>query len=269
MAGRTRTPAGPVAAALVLLVALGLSSPGSARAATLPADPAVVVAVADVLRPPRTAADPAPGVPVVDTTGAADRPVLSASLVKLLLADELLHRASTGERALTGLDSSRIEAMLTRSDAGAASALWWLHDGSQRVRDVAARYGLTGTRPPDDPTQWGETVTTAADLARYLAALPVRATARDGATLLDLLRAAAPRAADGFDQRFGLLAVPGTGQAAVKQGWMCCLAGTRQLHSIGVVGGRAVVLLGEFPAGTRWTAAVGRLDAAARAVLAG
>ena len=36
------------------------------------------------------------------------------------------------------------------------------------VSDVAARYGLTGTAPPTSRGEWGETTTTARDLARFL-----------------------------------------------------------------------------------------------------
>jgi hypothetical protein len=58
-------------------------------------------------------------------------------------------------------------------------------------------------------------------------------------------------------------ALPG---AAVKQGWMCCLSGQRHLHSVGIAGGRVVVLLSEVPRSVGWDAAKAALDAAAAAV---
>ena len=77
-------------------------------------------------------------------------------------------------------------------------------------------------------------------------------------------RAATPIASDGFDQEFGVFGtLPG---AAVKQGWMCCLAGQRHLHSMGVVGGRVVVLLSEVPSSVGYDRAKAALDAAAAAV---
>jgi hypothetical protein len=55
---------------------------------------------------------------------------------------------------------------------------------------------------------------------------------------------------------------------AVKQGWVCCAAGTRQLHSSGALpDGTAVVLLGQFPATVSWGAARAALDEAASGVV--
>jgi hypothetical protein len=133
------------------------------------------------------------------------------------------------------------------------------------VRDVAARYGLTGTAPPADPSQWGETTTTARDLARFLALLPTVAAPADATTLLVWMRTATPLAADGFDQRFGAFGtLPGL--PAVKQGWMCCVDGVRHLHSVAVSGDRVVVLLSEVPRSVSWDRARAALSAAAAAL---
>jgi hypothetical protein len=49
---------------------------------------------------------------------------------------------------------------------------------------------------------------------------------------------------------------------------MCCVAGTRQLHSSGALpDGTAVVLLGQFPATVSWGAARAALDEAASGVV--
>jgi hypothetical protein len=197
--------------------------------------------------------------------GLGDRPFPTASMVKLFVAEELLHRARTGRLALTPADLAAMQIMIARSDDPAASALWVRYDGQQVVRDVAVRYGLRGTAPPAVRGQWGETTTTAQDLARFLALLPVVAHPDDAATLLDWMRGATPIAADGFDQQFGVFGtVPGT--PAVKQGWMCCVAGNRHLHSVGVIGERVVVLLSEVPRTVGYDAARAALDAAAAAI---
>lgn len=194
----------------------------------------------------------------------ADRPFPTASLVKLFLAADVLHRARTGAVALAPDDRAQLEVMIRDSDDYAASDLWVRFDGAQVVRDVAVRYGLTGTAPPRRWGQWGETTTTAADLARFLARLPVIAHPDDAEALLGWMRAATPIASDGFDQQFGVFGtLPG---AAVKQGWMCCLGGQRHLHSVGVVDGRVVVLLSEVPSSVGWGRARASLDAAAAAV---
>ncbi|MGR7027340.1 serine hydrolase [Geodermatophilus sp. URMC 62] len=197
-----------------------------------------------------------------DNGAAADRPFPTASLVKLFLAEDVLHRARTGQLTLQPRDWRLLQAMISASDDPAASELWDRFDGPRTVRDVAARYRLTGTAPPADPTQWGETTTTAGDLARFLALLPTVASPADATTLLVWMRTATPLAADGFDQRFGLLgAVPG--RPAVKQAWMCCLGGSRHLHSVGVVGTRVVVLLSEVPRSVGYPRAAAALTAAA------
>ncbi|MGY1639492.1 serine hydrolase [Geodermatophilus sp. SYSU D00742] len=195
----------------------------------------------------------------------AGRPLPAASLVKLLLAEQLLHLARTGAVALTADDRQRMAEMISRSSDPAASDLWARFDGDRMVRDVAARYGLAGTVPPRRWGEWGETTTTAQDLARFLSRLPVVAHPDDAAALTGWMRAVTPVAADGFDQRFGLLAATAAAPA-VKQGWMCCVGGMRHLHSVGVVGTQVVVLLSEVPASVRWDAARSALTAAAAAM---
>lgn len=197
---------------------------------------------------------------------AADRPTYSASLVKLLVVEDVLHRARTGALTLTTADRQLLMSMLITSDDPAMNTAWERWGADQMVRDAAARYGLTSTAPPAELGQWGQTVTTAGDMARFLAALPVTAHPEDATTMRFWLSMATPLGADGFDQSFGLLAqdTPGT---AAKQGWMCCVADTRHLHSVGYVDDTVVVLLGEVPAATGWDVAIAGLDAAAAALL--
>jgi hypothetical protein len=195
---------------------------------------------------------------------AASRPFPTASLVKLFMAEDVLHRARTGQLRLGEGDRDQLQRMITASDDPAASDLWVRYDGERMVREVAGRYDLTGTAPPAVRGQWGQTVTTARDLARFLSLLPVVAHPEDAATLMTWMRAAAPTAADGYDQRFGLFGVGGL--AAVKQGWMCCVGGTRHVHSAGVVGGTVVVLLSEVPERVGYDTAREALTAAAAQV---
>ncbi|MGY5886027.1 serine hydrolase [Modestobacter lacusdianchii] len=299
MAGR-RTRAGivAVAGALVagLLVSPALCSAGSAR--TLD-DAGPVPSVRQVEGPSRPS-PPAPSVPLVDrdavlvalqtagrsagvaleavvldrdasvliSTPAADQPVPSASLVKLLVVQQLLARAEVGVLALGPGDLDRMERAITASDDTAMSLLWDAHDGADLVRSAAATFGLTGTTPPARPGQWGEASMSAADTGRFLAALT--AGAPGAAALLAWMRGVTATAADGFDQRFGLLAGGTGGEVAVKQGWMCCVAGQRHLHSAGVLGdGRVVVLLGEAASWVSWARVRQALDEAAAVLVAG
>jgi hypothetical protein len=200
-----------------------------------------------------------------DNGPAAWRPFPAASMVKLFLADDVMRRARAGTVVLTPEDHGLLAEMIRSSDDPAASAVWVRFGGEQAVRDVAARYDLTGTLPPSRPGQWGETTTTARDLARFLSLLPVVAHPHDAARLMEWMSSATPLAADGFDQQFGLFGtVPGT--PAVKQGWMCCVGGNRHLHSVAVIGTRVVVLLSEVPRALGYDEARAWLTAAAAAV---
>jgi hypothetical protein len=237
--------AGPTASSLAAAADAG-SLPGGA------------VAVADAGLGSSRASAPTLSGPV------AERSFPTASLVKLFVAADVLHRARAGLVVLDGPDHARLRAMVRSSDDAAASALWVRHGGGRMVTDVAARFGLTGTAPPAVPGRWGQAVTTARDVAVFLARLPVLAHPDDAAALLGWMAEAAPVAADGYDQRFGLLALPGA--VAAKQGWMCCPAGMRHLHSAGIRDGRVVVLLSETPAAAGEAAARARLDAVAAAL---
>ena len=200
-----------------------------------------------------------------DNGEAAVRSFPAASMVKLFLAEDILHRARAGRLTLAPADFRQLQAMIRHSDDPAASALWVRFDGAAAVTDVAARYGLTGTAPPTVPGQWGQSSTTAQDLARFLAWLPVIAHPADAGALLVWMRTATPVAADGFDQRFGLFGTA-PGMPAVKQGWMCCVSGNRHLHSVAVVGRRVVVLLSEVPRSVGYDEARTALTAAAAAI---
>ncbi|MGY1690511.1 LppW family protein [Geodermatophilus sp. SYSU D01105] len=199
--------------------------------------------------------------------GQGDRVFPTASLVKLFLAEGVLARARAGQVTLTPDDLGTLQRMIARSSDPAASAVWGRFDGPGLVRDVAARYGLTRTAPPRVLGEWGEATTTARDLARFLALLPVVPHPDDAATLTGWMQGATPVAADGFDQRFGTFgALPGT--PAVKQGWMCCVGGQRHLHSVAVRDGKVVVLLSEVPRSVGWAAGRAALTAAAAALAA-
>ena len=200
----------------------------------------------------------------------ADRPLYTASLVKLLVVQQLFARAEAGTLSLSPSDLRRMERAVTASDDGAMSALWSRFDGAELVTAASAESGLTGSSLPAAAGQWGEARTTARDTAVFLAALPDTLTGDDLATLTGWMRSTTDTATDGFDQRWGLLSptVRAGTEAAAKQGWMCCIGGRRQLHSAGTLAdGRTVVLLGEFPAGTSWARAQEALDTAAQAAI--
>lgn len=224
----------------------------------------VAIAVAERRHPGAAGRTPGEAPRVAVSGDQADRPFPSASLVKLYLAADVLHRARSGQLQLGPADRELLAEMIRRSDDPAASEVWVRFAGEQMVTDVAARYGLTGTAPPPVRGQWGQTPTTARDVATFLSRLPVIAHADDAAALLGWMAEVTPTAADGFDQRFGLLSLPGG--TAAKQGWMCCVDDRRHLHSVGVREGGVTVLLSELPADVDWATARAGLDAVAAAL---
>jgi hypothetical protein len=261
------------------------STTAPAAAADTPAgtDPAAAVDTAAVLARVDAAADAADGsiaVVVLDADGTtllsadADDPVWTASLVKLLVVEQLLvedEAGEAGEAELTAGDLALMARAVEASDDEAMNSLWVRHDGAALVTAAADRLGLADTAPTTEAGQWGESTTSAADLATFLATIDDSLDAADAATFLGWMRSTTATAADGFDQRFGVLAqaLATTGTAA-KQGWMCCVDRTRQLHSAGVLAdGRVVVLLGDFSSGTSWARAAAALDTAAAAVVSG
>lgn len=202
----------------------------------------------------------------------ATQPIYTASLVKLLVVQQLLRRAESGQVVLDAPHRDLLRRAVEASDDHAMNALWVTFDGPALVAAAAAEFGLSGTAPTAVAGQWGQSTTTAVDYANFLVHLPAHLTSDDAATLTGWMRSTTATAADGFDQRFGVLGPGSTRSAAIgaKQGWMCCVAGRRQLHSAGVLAdGRVVVVLGDFPSATGWPAAAAALDAAAAAAISG
>lgn len=168
------------------------------------------------------------------TGDAGAAPFYAASIAKLLTVVDVLHRAETGEVVLTDTDTERIQRALQLSDDSAMNLLWETFGGAATITDTIGLAGLTGSAPPGDPAQWGETTVTAADvldLYRYVLD-DLSPGHRD--LVLGALRGAADTAADGFDQAFGLIAPPRAEGVAAKQGWMW-IGDEFYLHTSGLV----------------------------------
>ncbi|MDQ3465543.1 MAG: class A beta-lactamase-related serine hydrolase [Actinomycetota bacterium] len=167
---------------------------------------------------------------------AADTPVFGASLVKLFLADNLLHRQRAGEFQLGPRDRELLEAMLVASDDPAADSLYSRFGGDAMVTEVARRYQLPSVAPTNQAGEWELTTMSARDVARYYDRLLTRTPAADRDYLIDLLRRSAMIARDGFDQFFGIPAALPEQTWAIKQGWMCCPRDTSYLHTTAIIG---------------------------------
>jgi hypothetical protein len=174
----------------------------------------------------------------------ANKPFPIASVAKLFIADDLLLQVSKGQTQLSPADRVLFDRMLRQSDDSAAETFWNRSGGSAIVSRVAARYGLTSTRPPSNG-RWWNTISTAADLVRYYdmmmsgtGGLPPE----QASVILSNLAASAPMALDGtqpggvYPQRFGIPEGLYAEPVAVKQGWMCCIGSDWMHLSTGVIG---------------------------------
>ncbi|CRK57173.1 beta-lactamase [Alloactinosynnema sp. L-07] len=237
------------------------SAPGSPPAP--PIDPASVVGgVRSVVKNATVSAvvyDRAIGVEPLSIK--ADRQFDSASLVKLLIAIDVLETKTTQE------DRKRITRMLSASDDTAASHFWLRGGRTDIVARMRERIGLTGTEPPANPDRWGSVRTTANDIVRVYQHVLGKLPGDDNALILTALESAPRNAADGFDQHFGIpdaLRVPW----AVKQGW----GNNKQakvVHSTGLAGPEfryIVVLLTEHPLRTPTATAAKAVTAGASAL---
>ncbi|OXM50044.1 hypothetical protein CFP71_29370 [Amycolatopsis thailandensis] len=152
----------------------------------------------------------------------------TASVVKLFIAlDAITH----GPRKS---DEARIHRMLSRSDDAIANTLWTRNGASAIVTRTAAAIGLKNTTPPADAGRWGDTLSTAEDIAatyRHILTLPKA----KRNLILKPLREAPRTAADGFDQHFGIPTAFEDRPWAVKQGWAAG-HGAVDAHTTGLVG---------------------------------
>ncbi|MDL5154949.1 serine hydrolase [Actinomycetospora termitidis] len=221
-----------------------VTPPPAAAPAPSPAQAAVEAADATVTR---RGADV--GIAVLDrATGAlalndeADEAMNSASLSKLLTVVDLLDRGAEGRETVTAGDRRLIRAALGPSDDPSMNALWSRFGGQSGITRVVERLDLQDTAVPDDPSQWGEVQLSARDMTTVFRHVLETMAPADRDLVLGAMSDAPTTASDGFDQGFGLLAPDQRGVAA-KQGWLCCLQSSIDLHSAGVLDpqGRFVV----------------------------
>lgn len=198
----------------------------------------------------------------------ANTPFYSASVVKLIIAIEVYDKARAGAKPVADVDQDLVFRALSASDDEAMNELWGRYDGPAAISSVAKRLGLTETRPPDDPSQWGAAVISAADVVRVYNYVLDTMNAADRSALMAAMAAAPDSGADGFVQRFGLLSSYHDNDPAVKQGWMCCYDGRIDLHSTGVVDEQryVVAMLSSQPEEFGWDTSRDNLTSAAEAL---
>lgn len=192
----------------------------------------------------------------------ADRPYRSASLVKLLIAVDVLR-----DGVPDGRTAERIRQMLGPSDDGVASNLWGELGGTTILDRTSALMGLTSVVPPDIVGRWGNAMISAHDVGTVFDYILTKLPTDSRDLVVNAMAASPAIAADGFHQDFGIpsaLAAPW----AVKQGWSDS-AGEIVVHSTGLVGTGwryVVVVLTEHPRGVSWATASDSVTAGARAL---
>lgn len=171
----------------------------------------------------------------------------TASVVKLLIAVDALRSENWAPDTHT---KAQVQQMLSASDDNIADLMWDNDGDTAIVTRMADLMRLGNTRPPTDPDEWGETLTTAHDVVTIYRYLVNSVPEPSRGIIVDALKNANHIAADGVDQYFGIPnGLPGVGWA-VKQGWMMLDTSTT-LDSTGLVGPNlnyVVVVLTEQPA---------------------
>jgi hypothetical protein len=159
------------------------------------------------------------------TSGDADQQFAAMSVVKLLIALDVLSR--NGWVPPDSGTQQQVHQMLANSDDQIADTLWTAGGGPAIVTRMASLLQLEGTRPPQDPGEWGDTLITAQDMVTVYRYITDQLSKPDQDLILSALADTPKIAADGFDQYFGIPdGMPNTSWA-VKQGW-----GTSGSHAV-------------------------------------
>jgi hypothetical protein len=161
------------------------------------------------------------------------RPFASMSVVKLLLALDVL--AGDNWVLPDAATQQQLHQMLADSDDGIADNLWNADGGPAVVTRMVTLLGLTDTSPPEDPSEWGDTRISAADLVTVYRYITDQLPAPDRNLLVTALSDAQRTAADGFDQYFGIPDGLPHSTWAIKQGWGTSGADA-VMNSTGLVG---------------------------------
>ncbi len=158
--------------------------------------------------------------------------------------------ARDNEAVPDGATREELHQLLARSDDQIANRLWTSGGGPAIVTRMVSRLGLSCTRPPSDPGEWGDTLISAQDMVTVYRYITDRLPEPDRDVILTALADTSKIAVDGFDQYFGIPdGIPHT-RRAVKQGWGT--SGSQAvMNSTGLVGSDwryIVIVLASAPA---------------------
>lgn len=184
--------------------------------------------------------------------GDTNRPVWTASTVKLAMATNLLERNRSGEIKLDTAARKQIADMLDTSSDTAADALWDKYGGEGFVVWFQQQYGMTGLNfPAGSQHRWSRLKSSTDDMLRMVSYVLDRADPADR----DYLMAAMRRAGD--TQHWGVWAAGADQKPGVKNAWT--LAPDEKTkhwitHSVGFAGEDAqyaIAVTFDLPAGAK------------------
>ncbi|HEY6423324.1 MAG TPA: hypothetical protein VIY28_08805 [Pseudonocardiaceae bacterium] len=146
-----------------------------------------------------------------------DQQFAAMSVVKLLIALDSLARNDWAVPG--GAAQQQLHQILADSDDDIADDMWNAAGGPALVTRMVKLLGLTGTEPPVDPTEWGDTLITAQDMVTIYRYITDQLPTADRVLLITALSDTPRYAADGFDQYFGIPNGLPQPTCATKQGW--------------------------------------------------
>ncbi|RBY80069.1 hypothetical protein DQ239_02970 [Blastococcus sp. TF02-09] len=207
-----------------------------------------------------------------DNGPAAHTRIESASVMKVFIAEHVLHQRDLGKKAVTQTDLADMSRMLRASENAPANRLWVAYGANGIIADIKARYGLTETGPTSNTRYWGNTMITAHDMVVFYQRLMDGSgglSARSRDWIVEQLRQSVEWG-DGGRQFFGLRdGLPREQVISQKQGWMCCVNGHIYRHTSGYAGPDnrfIVVVLTREPSGRGGAHIEASITAAVRAM---
>ncbi|MFI0979536.1 serine hydrolase [Streptomyces sp. NPDC021093] len=157
----------------------------------------------------------------------------SASIVKVTVLATLMRDAQKTDRALSARERGLVDAMITKSDNDATSALW-KQLGVAKINAFLKAAGMPATKP-GAAGYWGLTQVNAAEQSKLLGLITLRnSVLKDSsrAYVLDRMARVVPA------QRWGTPAgAPGQARVQVKNGWLPRASQGWRVHSLGAFTG--------------------------------
>ncbi|MGW7414596.1 serine hydrolase [Streptomyces sp. NPDC054863] len=157
----------------------------------------------------------------------------SASIVKVTVLATLMWDAQKTGRAVSARERGLVDAMITKSDNNATSALW-KQLGVAKINAFLRAAGMTNTKPGAGG-YWGLTQVNAAEQSKLLGLITLRnSVLKDSsrAYILDRMARVVPA------QRWGTPAgAPGKARVQVKNGWLPRASQGWRVHSLGAFTG--------------------------------